>query len=233
MSTTSQDDENDGFTQDGFISAAEPSIIDTRLRKKGRIDPQLVWNLILLTGIIILFILYFTHPPAPPQNAAVQQKLQSGKSISVVFVNSDSILEKYTLVKSMKDELDADGKRLEKEIRSNQQQYEKEAAAFQKQMNDHSLPEDKAQARYEELMQKQQAILQLKDTYTQQLADKEVSMNILLLDTVTNFLKRYNREHKYDYILSFKQGGGLMVGNDTLDITREVIDALNREYRKK
>jgi outer membrane protein len=52
---------------------------------------------------------------------------------------------------------------------------------------------------------------------------------------VTAFLKRYNRQYQYDYIMGYKTGGEILVSNDTLDITRSVLDALNKEYndRKK
>jgi len=72
-----------------------------------------------------------------------------------------------------------------------------------------------------------------KDRYTQQVADKEMKMNLTLLDTVTNFLKRYNRTYKYDYIMGLKTAGEILVANDTLDITKDVLNALNKSYQER
>jgi len=74
-----------------------------------------------------------------------------------------------------------------------------------------------------------------KDRYTQQIAEQEYNMNIQLLDTVNNFLMRFNRAYNYDYILAFRTAGEILVANDSLDISREVLKELNKEYadRKK
>ena len=60
-------------------------------------------------------------------------------------------------------------------------------------------------------------------------------MNIQLLDTVNNFLARFNREFGYDYILAYRTAGEILNASISLDITHEVLDQLNQEYaaRKK
>jgi outer membrane protein len=93
-----------------------------------------------------------------------------------------------------------------------------------------SISEERAKVVYEGLMQKQQLLVEKKDRYTQQVADKELNMNLRLLDTVTNFLKRYNRHYGYDYILGYKTAGEILLANDSLEITRDVLNTLNEEY---
>jgi len=58
-------------------------------------------------------------------------------------------------------------------------------------------------------------------------------MNVALLDSVMNFLRRYNENYKFDYILGFTKGGNILLANDTLDVTNDVIKELNLEYNKK
>jgi outer membrane protein len=50
---------------------------------------------------------------------------------------------------------------------------------------------------------------------------------------VTAYLKRYNRQYQFDYIMGYKAGGEILVSNDTLDITRSVLDGLNSEYHQR
>jgi outer membrane protein len=135
----------------------------------------------------------------------------------------------------LKNDLESTGKKLQSEILSEQNAFEKEAADFQKQVADNAIPEAKAKMIYEALMEKQQALGEKKDRYTQEVANKELDMNMRLLDTVTNFLKRYNRKFSYDYILGMKTAGEILIANDTLDITKDVVNTLNTEYsaRKK
>ena len=190
-------------------------------------------SLVLLIGMIILYILFFTtKKTAEPQVQMVLQKSGSG-STSVVFINIDSLNEKYEFVKVLKSNLETTGKRLQNEVLTEQANFEKEAADFQKQVANSTISEEKAKMVYEELMQKQQALLDKKERYTQQVANQELSLNLRLLDTITNFLKRYNRIYNFDYILTYKTGGEILIANDTLDITKDVLKLLNQEYNER
>ena len=82
-------------------------------------------------------------------------------------------------------------------------------------------------------MQKQQSLMQKKERYTQQVADQELNMNMQLIDSVTAFLKRFNRQYRFDYIMGYKSGGEILVTNDTLDITKSVLSELNREFQQR
>ena len=155
------------------------------------------------------------------------------KALSVVFVNIDSLNVKYEFVKVLKNDLEGTGKRLQTEVLAEQSSFEKEAADFQKQVAANTISEEKAKMVYEALMQKQQAIVEKKDRFTQQVANMELNMNLRLLDTITNFLKRYNKIYKFDYILTYKTAGEILIANDTLDITNDVLKSLNKEYNER
>jgi outer membrane protein len=206
-------------------------------QEKPREKPLFSFNnivsLVLLAGMVILYILFFTtKKTAEPQAQMALQKSGSG-STSVVFINIDSLNEKYEFVKVLKSNLESTGKRLQNEVLAEQANFEKEAADFQKQVASNAITEERAKMVYEELMQKQQALLDKKERYTQQVANQELGLNLRLLDTITNFLKRYNRTYKFDYILTYKTGGEILIANDTLDITKDVLKQLNQEYNER
>jgi outer membrane protein len=209
------------------------------LKDSAKINPFFVFNantllgLILLAGLIILYILHFKgvsrqDPPAP---VAVQNP--SGKALSVVFVNIDSLNANYEFVKVLRRDLEGTGKRLQTEVLNEQATLEREAADFQRQIAANAIPEEKARQMYDQLMQKQQLLMEKKERYTQQVAEQEMNMNIRLVDSVTAFLKRFNQQYKFDYIMGYKAGGEILVSNDTLDITVPVLDALNQEYQQR
>ncbi len=196
---------------------------------------SLALNLILLAGLIVLYILFFqSKKSSSTENILpVATKIATGGASKVVYLNLDSLNEKYEFVRNLRTDLESTGKRLQNEILSEQAAFEKEAADFQKQVQSNSITEERAKVVYEGLMQKQQLLAEKKERYTQQVADKELNMNMTLLDTVTNFLKRYNRKFGYDYILGYKNGGEILLANDSLEITRDVISILNEEYKQK
>jgi len=188
-------------------------------------------NLAALVGVIILFIIYFTAGKSNSISGAVGK---AGKGmLSVAFVNNDSILSHYELVKKMRADLEAKGKRLEGEVASQQQAFEKDAAYFQEQVKKKAISDQSAQEIYGQLQQNQQKIYALRDKYAAELQQSEMDMNVALIDSVMNFLKRYNDKYKFDYILGFTKGGNILFANDTLDVTNDVIKELNAAYLAK
>ncbi len=45
-------------------------------------------------------------------------------------------------------------------------------------------------------------------------------------------MQRIGRDLGYDYIMSYRVGGAMLYANPELDITSNVIDLLNAEYKK-
>ncbi|HTX87441.1 MAG TPA: OmpH family outer membrane protein [Bacteroidales bacterium] len=194
---------------------------------------SLILNLVLLVGLGVLYVLFFhSRRTQEAQVTPVIRNAPSGPA-RIVYLNLDTLNEKYEFVKNLRSDLESTGKKLQNEILSEQSAFEKDAAEFQAKVQSNAIAEDRAKVVYEELMQRQQLLADKKDKYTQQVADKEMNMNLRLLDTVTNFLKRYNRKFGYEYILGYKTAGEILLANDSLEITREVLDALNEEYNQR
>lgn len=201
---------------------------------KSKINPVLLaLNLVSLAGIIILFILYFSDSGSKRNAVSGVVEKASRGSISVAFVNNDSILSHYELVKKMRADLEVKGKRLEGEVAAKQKAFEKDAAYFQEQVTKKTISDQSAQEIYGQLQQNQQKIYELRDRYAAELQQSEMDMNVALIDSVMNFLKRYNDKYKFDYILGFTKGGNILFANDTLDVTNDVIKELNSAYLKK
>jgi outer membrane protein len=205
----------------------------------GKKPPFFAFNLgtllgaLAFIGVIFLFFQNFLGEKSQPVVPQIPIQKTTGKSLSVVFVNTDSLNEHYDFVKTLRNDLEGHGKKLQTEVLNEQAALEKEAAEFQKKMASNQITEEKAKIQYEQLMQRQQVLMEKKDRYTQQVAEMELKMNIKLVDSVTAFLKRFNRNYNFDYILTYKTAGEILVANDTLDITQTVLEALNQEYRQR
>jgi outer membrane protein len=194
----------------------------------------LILNVILLIGLIVLYFLFFNEKGKSDSASMIQAvaKASSG-SMAVAFVNNDSILANYELVIKLKKDLQAKGDRLTAEVTAKQKAFDKDAAYFQDQVQKKAISEQSAQEIYSSLMANQQKIYDLRDQYASELQKEEMDMNVALIDSVMNFLKRYNTKYKFDYILGFNKGGNILYANDTLDITNNVLKELNLEYHQK
>jgi outer membrane protein len=218
------------------VTSAEEKVqaTETVAPASNKINPMLLaLNIVMLVGIIILYILHFSGSEAKNNRISGAVEKANKGAISVAFVNNDSILSNYELVKKMRADLTEKGKRLEAEVAAKQKAFEKDAAYFQEQVAKKAISDQSAQEIYGQLQQNQQQIYQLRDKYTAELQQSEMDMNVALLDSVMNFLNRYNEKYKFDYILGFTKGGNILYANDTLDVTGDVLKALNEEYLKK
>ena len=206
-------------------------ISETTVKPKSNNNTVLtIINAVLLIGLIILyFIVLKPGNKVVNENMAIQQKLSSG-SISVAYVNSDSILAHYDLVKSMRTSLESKSSELESELKRKQATFEKDAAYFQEQVNKQTISETSAQEIYTQLMAEQQKLYELREKYSAEIARQEYDLNLVLIDSLNNFLSRYNKTVNYDYILSYTRGGNILVANDSLDITNSVLKLINQEF---
>jgi outer membrane protein len=186
-------------------------------------------NVVLFIGLAILYIVVFGHK-TPETKVTGSQTVQPGRPLKIAFVNSDSILVNYKMAIIKKNELEAKSNSLQAEITQKQKAFEKDANYFQEQVNKNALSQQSAQEIYEELMKEQQKIYSLQDQYSAELSQNEMDINMMLLDTLTNFLKRYNIPYGYDYILGFNKAGNIFLTNEKYDITDAVIEGLNKEY---
>lgn len=193
-----------------------------------KINVSLALGLLSLAGIIALWIVHFldSKPVSEPGFA-----LAGSKGHNIAYIHTDSILANYDLVKASADELAEKTRRLDADLSRRQQELESEVAYFQESMRKKSLSESSAQEIYQKLMEKQQGIMELKDQYYRELAEDEGKINQMLVDTVTNFLKRYNMTLGFDYILGYNKTGNIFYTNDTFDITPQVVKELNAAYQ--
>ena len=190
---------------------------------------NLILNIIAIAGVIVLFILYFIGK----SDSGSSKKKSNNSSLYIGFVNSDSVMENYTLVKNVKDSLEAKQKKAETDFAAQQSIFEAMVTKYQKDLKANSLTIEQAQNTEKILTQKQENLLALKDELTQKLGEEELTMNIMLQDSIINFLKRYNSKHNYDYILGFSKGSGILIANDSLELTKDVLDGLNKEYKSE
>lgn len=121
---------------------------------------------------------------------------------------------------------------LQEKIKEKQKTFDSDAAYFQQRVQNNELSEQSAQIIYNQLTKEQAKIDSLRNVYSNQLANEEFKLNQELLDTVTNFLTRYNKVSRWDYIFQYRKGGNIFVAPESMDITRDVLKKLNEEYEK-
>jgi outer membrane protein len=214
----------------------ETPVVDQEKKPKFKlIYVALGVNVLLIAGFIMLFLMFRSykneHYASVKAQAAANYHREGG--LKVAFVNSDSIKSQYQLVKDLQKSLQEKYAKLDGDMTSKQKELEGRANELQKKFEAKQISLEEAQRADNQLKEEGKRLYDLNQEYSSRLSQEEGKMNRVFVDSIDNFLKRYNKKFRFDYILGYSRGGGLLFANDTLDITKDVLNGLNREYTEK
>jgi outer membrane protein len=149
---------------------------------------------------------------------------------AIVFVNQDTLLNNYDYFKAVKVKMQTLSQKAQDEITAKGQAFQKEVAAYQKKAN--SLTPIQKAATEKKLANEQQTLQNLNQNTGKQLQDIEASENATLYDKIGAFLKTYTKAKGYKIVLTYsKSNPSMLYGDDSLDITKDVLVGLNAEYK--
>lgn len=182
---------------------------------------SLLLNVILIAAVAFLY--YKIYNPKEQTFVSSQTLPESG----IVFVNSDSLLNHYNYFNELKAVMEKKQDSIDNLLKSKAQQLESEIQQYQKQAI--GMTDMEKQQIEERLMQKQQALVDFKQQLLGHLSEEEEALNENIHSNLIGYLKEFNKIKNYSYILGYQKGGGILLANDSFDITNAVIEGLNRK----
>lgn len=152
---------------------------------------------------------------------------------SIAYVEVDSLLTQYDYCIKEKAALEAKSKQLEAQINAKMTQIQKATADFQQKAQAGAFTtQAQGEAAQQRIIRMQQDAAKFQQDAQQKMMKAQEKFNKTLRDSVQSFLKDYNKEMRYDMILS-KQGDNVLYANDKLDITKAVVEGMNKRYKAK
>ena len=130
-----------------------------------------------------------------------------------------------------RNDLMAKQKSAEAELNSKGSQYEKGAKDYQDKVNKGLVTRATAAQMEQSLVQQQQELVTLRDKLQSNLVEEEQVMNHQIIEYITKFLEENKSEYNYQYILGKSFGSVVLYGDNSLDITQKVLDAINKKYK--
>jgi outer membrane protein len=164
-----------------------------------------------------------------------QALIESNTNLSdakIVFVNTDSINEKYNYISDFTKTIRARKSALEAQMESMTLKFQQDYQSYQ-QSAQAGIASQADLMRQEESLKRQQNELANKELQMQNLGIELEEKNEELNNNVKVFLKKINNG-RFDYILSYSDlVPTILLTNPKLDITAEVLKGLNEEYASK
>ncbi len=191
---------------------------------------SLIVNTVLVIAVGVLYYLHFSSSKPEDSGKAINISVpvKDIKPTSVAYVNSDSLLNKYEYYKKIKADFEAKQARLESELTSKEQALRNEASSYQQKAQ--TMTESELKDLQERFAKKEQELLQYKDKKVKELTEEQQKQNELLYNKVTGFLKEHS-QNKFKYVLGYSKDGNILYADDSLNITNQVIEGLNSEYK--
>lgn len=186
-----------------------------------------ILNVILVAAVAVLYYLHFSNKPEPP----LQNKVVNMSNINIAYVNSDSLLDNYLYFKNKKTELEEKQSRIKNELKNESAKLQSEVEDYQQKAA--TMNEQERRKLEEQLTMKQQNLMQKKDDLVSKLDDEQNKTNEGLYNKLTSYMKEYNKDKNYSFILGFQRGGGILFANDSLNITKDIVQGLNHAYEEE
>ncbi|WP_425638717.1 OmpH family outer membrane protein [Algoriphagus yeomjeoni] len=148
--------------------------------------------------------------------------------LTIAFVYTDSVINKYDYFKTKSAELTEKGKKFEGDLQGRASGFQQEVQTFQQ--TGGNMTPNQARAKQEELAKKEQNLMTYRDNLMQELSADEAALYSEVYDRVQSYIKTYAETNELTMVLSYTRGGAVWYGNDALDITESVIEGLNKDY---
>lgn len=189
-----------------------------------------ILSILALAGVLVLFLMEFTTLSENVERKELDHKTNdTGQSLKIAYVNTDSVLVNYKLALDLNAEFVEKQKQFNEEFTRKQSELERQAVAFQEKLQRGGfLTEERAISERDRILNEEQEIKQLDYELSNKLAEMEQNINMQVIDSIASYVKEYNKKHNYTYILS--NNGNIIVGQQQYNISKDIVNGLNKRY---
>jgi outer membrane protein len=185
---------------------------------------------VLFVAVIGLYFLHFSGNKKSV-NSNIANSVASLPAGSIAYVNIDTVIFKFDMFADGRDDLMAKQKIAEAELTAKGTQYEKAGKDYQEKVSKGLVTRATAAEMEQSLTQQQQELVALRDKLQSNLMEEEQVMNRQVLEYITKFLEANKSVYNYQYILGKSFGNVVLYSEPGLDITQNVLEALNKKYK--
>ncbi len=186
-------------------------------------------NVVLIIAVGVLYYLHFKS--AETAISLQDQQIKNFVPLpgtGIVYVNSDSLLDQYEFYKNERSKFESAQKGIKNELQSQGEKLQGEVDLYQKQAI--GMTDMERAQKEEQLTMKQQQLMQRKEELLSKLDDEQSKSSEELYSRLNQYLRKFNKNRNYNFVLGFQKGGGILFANDSLNITNDVVEGLNKEY---
>ena len=151
--------------------------------------------------------------------------------MKIAYIEVDSLMSQYKFCQEYTAVLQKKGNNARNTIAQKGKQLQAAAANFQQKLQNNGFTSrEQAESVQAALQRQDQDLQELQGRLGAELDAETAKYNKALHDSLQNFLADYNKSKEYDLIIS-KAGDNILLANAKYDITKEVVNGLNKRYK--
>src|ERR1700733_12303437 len=167
-----------------------------------------------------------------PAEKPVQAATTDAVKETIVYINQDTLLNKYQYAVDIMKSLQDKGKAAKTEIQGRVDAFQAEVADYQK--NAGTMAADQRQTKEQHLQREQQDLQNHQQDAAAGFQNEQIGANNKVYDKIADFAKGYAKEKGYKLVLMYsKANPTILYGDQTLDVTADVLKRLNDAYAKE
>jgi outer membrane protein len=188
-----------------------------------------ILTIILAVAVAVLFYLQFSNKNKPTTYSSTNNPTATTNGFKIAYFEMDSLENQYLYLKDVRNSLRALEQKKGNEL--NQLRNAGHAKILEYQKRGSSMTEQEIAHANEELMKMDNELKAQEQIKSQELQDESIKKIQEVKKTIEDFLKEYNKDKSYSYILS--SSSDIIYLKDTAyNITNDLIKGLNDNYKK-
>ncbi len=182
-------------------------------------------------GVLVAAVVSCNQQGSTPASVSSVGDSTQTNTEKIVYVNVDTLLEKYEYFKDIRTKLEEKAKKAQADLQSRSNAFQREVADYQQKAPTMSASD--RQTTEERLARKQDELARHNQNASTSFAQEEASENEKLYGRITEYLKKHAKENGFKFVLTYSAASpGVLYADESLEITNEVLTALNAEYAK-
>lgn len=203
---------------------------------------SVILNVVLSIAVAVLYYLHFSSDNCSAgtvnendSTALAKPLVLAPKDIKgsrIVYVNLDELNEKYEYIKDVNASAKVELSSLENQYQKKGQKLQEDYLAFQQKAQGGLLSENQITTENEAFAKRKDELDKMEQK-SQEMMDKMQQRSEEMNVSIKDYLKEYNKNTHYNYVMAFSNGplSPILIANDSLDITTEILEGLNVQYR--
>ncbi len=193
---------------------------------------SIILNVILLFAVAVLYYLHF-KPASNKQNSRDDIQISNLTNTNIVYMNSDTVWNKYKFVLDKKKDLQEYEERLQNQYNSKAQSFKREYEDYLKEGTSGKLSLSEQKKREEELSLKQRDLTEFDKKLSEEFIELQQKLNNEIQDSITNFIKKHYAKNNFNYVMAYSRSSGILYANNKFDITKDLVNNLNKAYEAR